>query len=103
MSNVISIKEGKRSLKTCEFCAKKFVSKEDTVCGPCDNKLEKQQGAQILKLETAHAKKFKCKQCGDGLPLSRARHCFTCVPSEASRASGGMPAETINEDFMLCG
>lgn len=95
----------KRKMKKnrCEFCTKIFMAQYyDTVCGACDAELESQQNAERIKKEEKHALKFKCHGCGKGLPLSRARHCFDCLPTEASQSRFGKPFESIDEDYLLC-
>ncbi len=68
----------KRSKKNCEFCSTQFVSEDDTVCGPCDRKMELEYLAKMKALMAKHSAKYKCQTCGDGLPVSRRVKCETC-------------------------
>lgn len=76
--------------------------KNETICARCDLALEKSQETEIKAREEKHAAKFKCKKCGNGLPLNRGRYCMECIPDHASADGVNRPVavDLVDDDFM---
>lgn len=64
--------------RVCEFCYSNLPRDVDvTVCDACDEAMKAQYAEEDSARAKRHAAKYKCKRCGDGLPLDRR---FTCLP-----------------------
>jgi hypothetical protein len=78
--------------------------KDEDMCDRCDRALEKSQETEIKAREKKHAAQFKCKKCGNGLPLHRARYCMECIPDHASSngINRSIPVDLADDDYMYC-
>lgn len=73
-----------RIMTFCEFCFKSLpASSAWTVCTRCDQAMKLQYQVEDDNKARAHAAKYSCIECGEGLPLSRRLKCNTCEPPHA--------------------
>lgn len=69
-----------RKSANCEFCFRRFLTTEDnTVCGPCDTKMQKSWDREMNLASKMHREKYKCVICKKGLSMGRRINCTDCV------------------------
>lgn len=74
---------GPRLKFECEFCGEfAIASAERTVCDGCDSALAATQEKELADKAKRWALSHKCRQCGDGLPLSRYFDCEDCLKDQ---------------------
>lgn len=87
----------------CEFCKKRNVRGDSTVCSCCDRRMEITQLKELHAKEKKHGAKYRCLTCKDPLPLSRARYCLRCVSTWEMEAREDMYSLTMPDQSAFAG
>lgn len=70
----------KKTIRFCELCNKtRLMSRDYTVCGPCDDNLKTTQEAEAAERERLRPKRH-CTKCHTLLPADRYFKCNRCDP-----------------------
>jgi hypothetical protein len=67
----------------CEVCFALMVTREETICRRCDERLAAQQEVEFTKVADSWGARRRCRHCQRALRPSRYFECETCVkPSD---------------------